>query len=78
MAVSGVLGVWLHAVIDAIYHWDLQIFWPSKAKPLWRLISQKQVEIVCIGFLVAAVVAYAFIVASYKKQKKANPDNTQG
>jgi membrane-bound metal-dependent hydrolase YbcI (DUF457 family) len=78
MAVSGVLGVWLHVVIDAIYHWDVQIFWPSKAKPLWRLISQEQVEIVCIGFLVAAAVAYAFAVASYMKQKKANPDKTQG
>jgi membrane-bound metal-dependent hydrolase YbcI (DUF457 family) len=78
MAASGVLGVWLHVVIDAIYHWDVQIFWPSKAKPLWQLISQEQVEIVCIGFLVAAAVAYAFAVASYMKQKKANPDKTQG
>jgi len=78
MVVSGVLGVWLHAVIDAIYHWDVRIFWPSKAKPLWQLISQEQVEIVCIGFFVAAVVAYAFAVASYMKQKKANTDKTQG
>ena len=78
MAVSGVLGVWLHVVIDAIYHWDVQIFWPSKAKPLWQLINQGQVKIVCIGFLVAAAVAYAFAVASYMKQKKANPDKTQG
>jgi membrane-bound metal-dependent hydrolase YbcI (DUF457 family) len=76
MVVSGALGVWLHVVIDAIYHWDVQIFWPSKAKPLWRLISQEQIEIVCIGFLVAAAIAYAFAVASYVKQnkvKRANP-----
>jgi hypothetical protein len=78
MVVSGALGVWLHVVIDAIYHWDVRIFWPSKAKPLWQLISQEQVEIVCIGFLVAAAVAYAFAVASYMKQKKANLDKTQG
>ena len=76
MAVSGALGVWLHVVIDAIYHWDVQIFWPSKAKPLWQLISQRQVEILCVGFFVAAAIAYAFAVASYVKQnkvKRANP-----
>ncbi|MDD5064417.1 MAG: hypothetical protein PHQ35_06620 [Phycisphaerae bacterium] len=70
MVVSGVLGVWLHAVIDAIYHWDVRIFWPSKAKPLWRLLSQEQVEIVCIGFLIAAAVIYAFTAVSYLKKKK--------
>jgi membrane-bound metal-dependent hydrolase YbcI (DUF457 family) len=76
MVVSGVLGVWLHVVIDAIYHWDVQILWPSKAKPLWQLISQRQVEILCVGFFIAAVIAYAFAVASYVKQnkvKRANP-----
>src|SRR4030042_3582757 len=70
MVVSGVLGVWLHVLIDGIYHWDVRIFWPSKAKPLWRLISQEQVKMVCIGFLVAAAVVYAFTVASYLKKKK--------
>jgi len=78
MAVSGVLGVWLHVVIDAIYHWDVRIFWPSNAKPLWRLISQDQVKVVCVGFFIAAAIAYAFAIASYLKQKKANPDKTQG
>jgi membrane-bound metal-dependent hydrolase YbcI (DUF457 family) len=56
MVVSGVLGVWLHVVIDAIYHWDVRIFWPSKAKPLYELISQEQVKTACIAFLVAAAV----------------------
>lgn len=75
MVVSGILGVWLHVVIDAIYHWDVRIFWPSKAKPLWRLLSQEQVKIMCIGFLVAAVVAYAFTAISYlkKKRQRQNP-----
>ena len=76
MAVSGALGVWLHVVIDAIYHWDVQIFWPSKAKPLYGLISQGQVKILCVGFFIAAAIAYAFAVASYVKQnkvKRANP-----
>ncbi|MFA5251039.1 MAG: hypothetical protein WC454_00425 [Phycisphaerae bacterium] len=74
MAVSGVLGVWLHVVIDALYHWDVRIFWPSKAKPLWHLLSREQVEIMCIGFLVAAVVVYAFTIVSYLKKKKQTQD----
>jgi hypothetical protein len=76
MVVSGVLGIWLHVFIDAIYHPDVQIFWPSNARPLWRLISHEQIKIACIGFLVAAVIVYAFVAASYVKQnkiKKANP-----
>jgi membrane-bound metal-dependent hydrolase YbcI (DUF457 family) len=78
MVISGILGVWLHAAIDAIYHPDVRIFWPSKVHPLWHLISQEQVKIACIGFFIAAAIVYAFIVAPYMKQKKATPDKTQG
>jgi membrane-bound metal-dependent hydrolase YbcI (DUF457 family) len=78
MVVSGVLGVWLHVVIDAIYHPDVRIFWPSRAKPLYELISQGWVKAICVGSFVAAAIVYAFTVVSYLKQKKANPDKTQG
>lgn len=67
MVVSGVLGVWLHVVIDAIYHWDVKIFWPSKARPLYGLLSQGDVKLICVGFLVAAVV-YAFVLAARMKR----------
>ncbi|MDD5327860.1 MAG: hypothetical protein PHY02_08625 [Phycisphaerae bacterium] len=70
MVVSGVLGVWLHVVIDALYHWDVLIFWPSKVRPLWRLMSQWQVKIWCVVFFVAAVIVYLFTAASYVKQNK--------
>ncbi|MFZ0034183.1 MAG: hypothetical protein WAK60_04230 [Sedimentisphaerales bacterium] len=79
MVISGILGVWLHVAIDALYHWDVRIFWPSKINPLWQLISRGHVKTLCIGFFVAAVIAYAFAVASYLKQKKGSPPNkTQG
>ena len=71
MIISGILGVWLHVVTDAIYHWDVQIFWPSKARPLWRLLSQGQVKAICAGFFVAAVIVYVTAVLSYVKQNKA-------
>ncbi|MFA5240157.1 MAG: hypothetical protein WC476_10715 [Phycisphaerae bacterium] len=70
MVVSGVLGIWLHVIIDALYHWDVRIFWPSKAKPLWQRMSQEQVKIWCGVFFVAAVIVYLFTAASYVKQNK--------
>ena len=76
MLISGTLGVWLHVVIDAIYHWDVRVFWPSEAKPLWRLISQGQVKLVSLAFFIAAAVVYAFAVASYIKQDRAKRANT--
>ncbi|MBW7988874.1 MAG: hypothetical protein FVQ84_02475 [Planctomycetes bacterium] len=30
MVISGIIGVWLHVLIDGFCHIDLRIFWPSK------------------------------------------------
>lgn len=70
MLVSGVLGVWLHVVIDSIYHWDVRVFWPSKVKPLYKLITGQQVEAICLVFLIAALVLYILtVILSLKKNK---------
>lgn len=68
MVVSGVLGVWLHVAIDAVYHGDVQIFWPGRAKPLWNLVSQGQVKLICTVCFIAALIPYAFAFTSYVKQ----------
>jgi membrane-bound metal-dependent hydrolase YbcI (DUF457 family) len=77
MAVSGVLGVWLHVVIDAIYHWDVQIFWPSKAKPLYGLISQGWVKAICVAFFFAALILYTIVAVSYAKRKSEHQEKTK-
>ena len=71
MVISGVLGVWLHVILDTIYHWDVNVFWPYKTKTLFHLVSQEQLKLICIGCLFAAVILYAFAVKSYIKQNKA-------
>lgn len=38
MAVSGILGMWLHVLIDGLYHFDAKIFWPDKILSIRRLI----------------------------------------
>lgn len=70
MLISGVLGVWLHVVIDSIYHWDVRVFWPSKIKPLYKLVTTQQVEMICLVFLLAAVILYVIAVLSYSTPKK--------
>jgi len=70
MIVSGIFGVWLHAITDGIYHWDVRIFWPSKARPLWHLVSEGQVKTICLAFFIAAVILYIFTVKARVKQSR--------
>ena len=70
MLLSGVLGVWLHVTMDAIYHFDVRLLWPEKTRPLWRRLSQGQVKWACAAFFVAAVIPYIFAVKAYLKNRK--------
>ncbi len=79
MLVSGVLGVWLHVVIDSIYHWDVCLFWPNrKMRPLYALVTEQQVEVICLVFLLATVIPYVIAVLSYSKSKKLKEDASNG
>lgn len=71
MIISGILGVWLHVLIDGIYHWDVLVFWPSRIRLLYNLLTQNQVKAVCIAFWIAAIVPYAIAARAYTKQNKA-------
>ena len=56
--ISGILGVWLHVVTDAIYHWDLRLFWPYKKRVLFGLVQSSELKAICITLLAAAVLIY--------------------
>jgi len=75
--ISGILGVWCHVIIDAIYHPDVLIFWPSNATPLHGLISQQQVEIACAIFFIPAIILYAISAISYAKGKSGRKEKTR-
>jgi membrane-bound metal-dependent hydrolase YbcI (DUF457 family) len=74
MVISGILGVWLHVLIDGVYHFDVKVFWPHEAKPLWTTVQSRigrdRIETICLVFLLAATIPYAIAVASYMKQHK--------
>ncbi len=74
MVISGVLGVWLHVLIDGAYHFDIKMFWPYETISLWRVchrhVSAGQIETICVAFFITAVIPYAFAAASYIKQNR--------
>lgn len=67
MLASGVLGVWLHVFLDAIWHRDVRIFWPSKARPLYRLLTHPQVLLVCKLSFIGLAVLYVIAVRCFIK-----------
>ena len=76
MLISGILGVWLHVLIDSVYHYDVRLFGPSRVKPLYELLTKQQVKTLCIGFFVLAFIEYSLIVKSRMKQKQSPKDLT--
>ena len=62
MIISGILGVWLHVIIDSIYHPDVRLFWPNKSIPLWRLITKQQLEFLCLVAVIPVLILYLLIV----------------
>ena len=70
MVFSGILGIWLHVIIDAPANWDIRLFWPGKKTPFWHLLNENQTKTICLAFLLAAIALY--IIAAYQtiKQRK--------
>ncbi|MFH1616742.1 MAG: hypothetical protein ABIG61_16880 [Planctomycetota bacterium] len=76
MLISGILGVWTHILIDAIYHWDVRIFYPAGAKPLWGLLTHGQLELVCEISFIPLIILYLLAVNAYNKNKSPHPPKT--
>ena len=73
MIIAGVLGAWLHVLLDGIYHYDVQMFWPSKAKelqrPLWRLIGAEELKFLCVIAFAGAVILYLLEIRAFNREK---------
>ena len=77
MVISGVLGVWLHVLIDATYHPDVHLLWPSHAWPLWRIayrhITRDQVKDLCVTLLIVAAALYVVLLAVQQRRTRRTP-----
>ena len=76
MLLSAVLGVWLHVFIDAIYHYDVRLFWPSRYRPVYKLLTHPQLNAACLVFFAAALITYIIILLSLKKTDAAPQQKT--
>ncbi|MCD6175429.1 MAG: hydrolase [Planctomycetes bacterium] len=82
MVLAGLLGAWLHVIIDSFYHYDIQIFWPYRDNTIFRWINsgkmsnmaatQRQVMFWCRIFwgLMLALYAVLLVFASKKTRKR--------
>ncbi len=72
MVIGGLLGAWLHVLIDSFYHYDVQIFWPYSKNPMqqWMFrqfgLSMRTLEqsvlTVCVVFWGLLIVLYLFLI----------------
>ena len=69
MAVSGVLGVWLHVLFDAPIYYDIQPFYPIKANPFYGSLSIDSVYNICAACFVPALAIYIFQAFVRKESK---------
>jgi len=74
MVISGILGLWLHILIDGAYHLDVKILWPNKIISIWRMIhrhlGQGKIQTICLIFFLAGLVPYIFAVRSFSKNRR--------
>ena len=71
MIISGILGIWLHVLIDGAYHSDVRMFWPVSRMDLWQMLHEQttkgQIETICMLFFIAAFVVYILAVTVFRR-----------
>ena len=79
MATAGILGAWLHVLIDSIYHYDVQTFWPYKKAILYQWITlgrasdvQQWIKRSCIVFWILLAVVYILVLVKGCREEKEN------
>ena len=85
VVLAGLLGVWLHVLIDSFYHYDVQILWPHRDNPVFRWINsgkwsnrdntQYQVKMWCRIFWILMFGLYAVLMSIRFKKTCKNTQN---
>jgi hypothetical protein len=61
MAISGVLGIWMHVLFDAPLYSDIRPFFPLAANPLFGIVSMRAVYTTCELCFLPALLIYALL-----------------
>lgn len=67
MALSAVVGAWLHILFDAILYLDIHPLYPLQANPLYGVLSQNSVYLICSACFVPALMLYVYIAFIAKR-----------
>ena len=62
MAISGILGAWMHIFFDMPLYQDIKPFYPLSANPLYDTVSAKTVYGTCAFLFLPALVIYLYMV----------------
>ena len=69
---SGVVGVWLHVLFDAVMHKDVMIFYPYRINPLHGLVGIAAIHLICLVCFIPAIGVYLFkITKALRKNGRA-------
>lgn len=62
MAVSGMLGAWLHVLFDALIYSEIEPFYPlSSVNPFHGLVSDTALYVICALFFLPAAAIYFYL-----------------
>ena len=72
MALSGVLGAWLHVLFDAPLYYDIRPFFPLQANPLCGVLSHSAVYSICTACFAPALLLYVYVAFIARRTKAEN------
>lgn len=70
MVISGILGAWVHVVVDGFYRTGVGIFWPLEIENPLCLYGRSDVERLCIVLLAAALMLFIITSPSRRRRNK--------
>ena len=72
MALSAVVGAWLHILFDSLLYLDIQPLYPLQANPLYGVLSHGALYLICSVCFVPTLMLYVYIAFIAKRIKAVN------
>jgi len=80
MILSGIIGAWLHVLVDGLYHSDVEVFWPIHNNPLlqWaysvqflrtHIIYRGIIRLCILGWASAGILSIFFLCKRMRSSK---------
>lgn len=68
MITSGILGIWFHILLDASIYLNIHPFFPFKTNPLYGIVTEPTMYLLCAIFFIPAAIFYIIEVVKCKSQ----------